>query len=180
MNKKKKIIMSAIIIVALIIIIAAGYTFSRYFQSVTGDATATIASWAFKANAGEENKKLGDIVLKPTSGNKIAPGTSGEFQIKVDATGSDVDVDYVVNISQEKLPANMKFKLKNASNDYETMAALAEAEMNDTLTSSVPTKTYNIVWNWPIGSEATNNNDMEALKLSNLGFHIEVLGEQAN
>lgn len=181
MNKKRKI-MSVIIIVTLILIIAAGYTFSKYFQSVQGRATATISSWSFKANAGDENKKLGEIVLKPTNGNKIAPGTSGEFQIKVDSTGSEVDVDYSVNITQENLPANMRFKIKNKTQDYATMAALAEAEMEGTLTSALPTKTYDIVWDWPIENTSTNTNnaDMAALSLTNLGFQIEVVGEQAD
>ena len=105
MSSKKKSILAVIVIISLLLIILAGYTFSKYFSSVTGKATAEIAEWSFKADAGKENSTLNDIKLVPTNGTKIAPGTSGEFKIKVDSIGSDVDVNYRVKISQEKLPA---------------------------------------------------------------------------
>lgn len=184
MNNKKKILLIVALIVILIVAIAAGYTFSKYFKNEKGDVTATIATWAFKANAGQDSQKLGDIVLKPEGGTKIAPGTSGQFKIKVDATGSEVDVDYTVSITQEKLPANMQFKLLGDKEYLPSMSALA-SKIQGTLTKDNPTKTYDIVWNWPIttpgdGNTVETSKDMQALNLGNLGFHIEVLGEQAN
>lgn len=38
------------------------------------------------------------------------PGSSGEFNLQIDATGSEVDIDYQVNVLEEKnIPRNMKF-----------------------------------------------------------------------
>lgn len=181
MKKNKKISLVILGIITLIFAIAAGYTFSKYFYSIPGSASATVAAWSFKANAGDETKKLTEIILKPTGGTKIAPGTTGEFQIKVDAIGSDVDVNYSVNISQEHLPANMRFKIKGETQEYNSMAALAEAKVHGTLDSTNQTKTYTVVWNWPYENTSTNtnSNDMNALNLSNVGFQIEVVGEQA-
>ena len=186
MNLKKKSIIAVAIIISLILIILAGYTFSKYFASVTGKATAEIAAWSFKANAGSENAALSDIKLEPTNGTKIAPGTNGEFKIKVDSIGSDVDVNYRVEISQEKLPANMKFNIKGETQTFSTMAALANSKLTGTLDSSNnQQKTYTIEWNWPYSSVDSETNtlldskDMEALGLANdLGFKIEVIGEQ--
>ena len=187
MSSKKKSILAIVVIISLILIILAGYTFSKYFSSVTGTATAEIATWSFKANAGKENSTLSDIKLKPTNGTKIAPGTSGEFQIKVDSIGSDVDVNYRVQISQEKLPANMKFNIKGETQTFSTMEALANSKLTGTLDSSNNQQTtYTIEWNWPYttpGSEANttlDSNDMDALEIpsSELGFKIEVIGEQ--
>ena len=185
MSSKKKSILAIVAIISLILIIVAGYTFSKYFQSITGKASAEIASWSFKANAGNENKKLSDITLTPTNGTKIAPGTNGEFQIKVDSIGSDVDVNYEVAISQEKLPANMKFNIKGESQEFSTMEALAQSKLKGTLDSSNnQEKTYTIQWNWPFESKDNENNlldskDMDALALADdLGFKIEVIGEQ--
>ena len=58
-------------------------------SKVTGNGTAEIASWKFKVNENEE--KMQTISLSSTINNftlangKIAPGTSGSFQIKLDA-----------------------------------------------------------------------------------------------
>ena len=185
MSKSKKKMMTAIIIISVILIIAAGYTFSKFFKSVPGNATAQIAAWSFKANAGSDTQNLSSITLTPTNGTKIAPGTNGEFQIKVDATGSDVDVDYVVNISQEKLPANMRFNLQGETkNEYTSMASLAAAKLHGKLDSTNGMqKVYIIEWDWPyetsVGNTVLDSKDMEALELSSLGFGIEVVGEQA-
>lgn len=186
MDKNKKIILAVIIIISLILIIAAGYTFSKYFSSVSGNATAQIAAWSFKANAGGDTKPLTGITLTPVNGRNIAPGTNGVFQIKVDSIGSDVDVKYHVNISQENLPANMRFKLQGDNKvTYTSMSALASAELHDTLyASSNQQKIYTIEWNWPYqtpgdGNTAETSKDMAALKLTDVGFKIEVVGEQA-
>ena len=186
MDKKKKIFLAVIIIISLILIIAAGYTFSRYFSSVPGSATAQIAAWSFKANAGGDSNPLTGIMLTPSGGGNIAPGTNGTFQIKVDSIGSDVDVNYHVNISQENLPANMRFKLQGDNQTtYTSMAALASAELHDTLLATGnQQKTYTIEWNWPYqtpgdGNTLETSKDMAALKLTNVGFKIEVVGEQA-
>ncbi|MBR3697840.1 MAG: hypothetical protein IKM97_06295 [Clostridia bacterium] len=185
MDKKKKITLVTIIIISLILIIVAGYTFSKYFSSVPGKATAQIAAWSFNANAGDENKQLTAIILEPSNGEKIAPGTNGEFQIKVDSIGSDVDVDYSVNISQENLPANMKFNIAGETQEYSTMAALANAKLHGTLDSSNSQQNlYTIEWNWPFetlgdGNIVDNSKDMAALNLTDVGFQIEVIGEQA-
>ena len=184
MSSKKKIVLTIAMIIAFILIIAVGYTFSKYIQEVGGTATAEIAAWSFKANAGSESEKLTDIKLKPRSGTKIAPGTSGEFKIKVDGTGSDVDVTYTTTISQEKLPANMRFNIKGETQTYTTMASLASSRLHGTLDSSNgKEKTYIIEWNWPYKSDTDANivdsNDMTALSYAgNLGFKIEVTGQQ--
>ena len=187
MSSKKKSILAVIVVISLLLIILAGYTFSKYFSSVTGNATAEIAAWSFKANAGKENSTLSDIKLVPTNGSKIAPGTSGEFQIKVDSIGSDVDVNYRIQISQEKLPANMKFNLKGETQTFTTMAALANSKLTGTLDSTNnQQKTYTIQWNWPYTTLDSENNtlvdskDMEALEIpaNELGFKIEVIGEE--
>lgn len=184
MNSKRKIALT-VAIVALILSIAAGYTFSKYFQSINGQASAQLAAWSFKANAGSETARLSEIKLTPTNGEKIAPGTNGEFIIKVDSLGSDVDVDYSVDISQEKLPANMRFNVKGDTQIFTSMKALASSKLNGTLDSSNgQVKTYTIQWNWPMESYDSNNNllnsyDMDALAFAdNLGFKIEVTGEQ--
>ena len=57
--------------------------------------------------------------------NKIAPGTSGDFQIKIDATGSDVGINYKVNFVNEKnKPQNLIFTYDDER--YENVTDIAE------------------------------------------------------
>ena len=111
--KKKAVIISAIL-VAIILSFIGGQTYSKYVTEVRGDGTAQIATWDFKVNGQKEEVQtisLGSTYDKSTLVNgKIAPGTEGIFQIIVDATGSDVGIDYKIKFSDETTkPANLKF-----------------------------------------------------------------------
>lgn len=184
MTKKKKTLLIVLAIVLLVVLIIAGVTLSKYFQTINGSASTQIASWSFKANAGSE--AITDITLESSDGEKIAPGSSGSFQIKVDATGSDVDVDYSVNVSSEKLPTNMIFYI-DEGDTYTSLNELASAKLTGTLTTSgSQTKTYTVYWNWPYESyDATSNalldnEDMaDAASTASYGFKLEILGVQA-
>ena len=83
-------------------------------SKVTGNGTAEIANWKFKVNENEE--KIQTISLKSTINNetlvdnKIAPGTEGSFNIVIDATGTDVGINYNIEFSEESnKPTNLKF-----------------------------------------------------------------------
>lgn len=186
MNKKKKILFVIFAILALIILIAAGYTFSKYYQAINGSASTQIAAWSFKANAGDETA-ITDIVLKNGTEEKIAPGSNGSFQIKVDALGSDVDVKYNVNVTEEKLPSNMVFYIEgNEENKYTSLAELARTELTGTLlTTGSQTKTYTINWDWPFNSynpvdnSLLDNSDVaDGISTASYGFQVEIIGEQ--
>lgn len=186
MNKKKKILFVAFAILALIVFIAAGYTFSKYYQAIKGSASTQIAAWSFKANAGDETA-ITDIVLKNGTEEKIAPGSNGSFQIKVDALGSDVDVKYNVNVSEEKLPSNMLFYIEGDSeNKYASLEELAEKELTGTLvTNGSQTKTYTICWEWPFNSYNPVDNSLlddsdvaDGMSTASYGFKVEIVGEQ--
>lgn len=187
MNKKKKILLTVAIILILIVLVAAGYTFSKYYQEIKGSASTQIAAWSFKANAGNDNASITDIVLKNGSEEKIAPGSSGNFQIKVDALGSDVDVKYSVKVSEEKLPSNMIFYIEgNKETKYTSLAKLAEAELKGSLaTTSSQTKTYTINWEWPFNSYNPVDNSLldtkdveDGTSSASYGFKVEIIGEQ--
>lgn len=186
MSKKKKILFVTFSIFALIILIIAGYTFSKYYQAIKGSASTQIAAWSFKANAGDETA-ITDIVLKNGSDTKIAPGSNGSFKIKVDALGSDVDVKYNVNVTEEKLPSNMLFYIEgNSENKYTSLSELASTELTGTLlTSGSQTKTYTICWEWPFNSYNLVDNSLldetdvaDGISTENYGFQVEIIGEQ--
>ena len=165
MSKKKKIIIIVSVLLAILLSFIGGKTFSKYLTQVKGEGIAEIASWDFKVNG--RTDEVQTINLSSTFdnetliGNKIAPGTKGSFNINLDATGSEVGINYKVTFDGEtQKPTNLKFKYNDTS--------------------------YN--WEWPFetGSNTSeiNQNDkidtQEAQTISNYTFNVNVQGVQVS
>ena len=192
--KNKKIVIRALIIIAVITIVSlAGYTFARYYQSINvGGGKAAIARWSFgSANVSK------DIVL---SEEKIAPGSNGSFEIEVDATNSEVPVEFEVLVSDEKnIPTNMKFyaEIKNEDGTIisttETKNSFTELATNN-FKGLIPVvegnqkRIINVYWDWDFNEEDTTSIDADDAKLAydennesslDCGFNIQIIGRQA-
>lgn len=159
--KKKKIIFSIIILLVIIISFIGGQVYSKYVSRVKGEGIAEVATWRFKVNGQEEQVQT--INLKSTCNNqtlvnnKIAPGTSGNFDIIIDASDSDVGIDYQINFSNEKnKPKNLKFIYDNV--EYNSITQLTNI-LSGTIDASEPNKSknFNIKWEWEY--ETGNTND---------------------
>ena len=193
MKNKKKIGGVLLLITLILVIFLAGYTFARYYKSINaGGTTASIARWSF----GSKNEKA----IINLSEEKIAPGSSGQFEIEVDATNSEVDVDYEILVSEENnIPTNMKFYAETKDekgtliSTTEEMSSFAELAANN-LKGTIPVESNNqkknivVYWNWEFNENDTTTVDSDdaTLKLdengkSNLecGFNIEIVGRQA-
>lgn len=190
MKKSKKIVLVSIALIGIILSFMGGHTFAKYMSRVTGNGSAEIASWNFKVNENEEQMQT--IELKSTINNKtlvnnkIAPGTEGNFQIKLDATDSDVGINYIVRFENESTkPTNLKFT-------YEGKTYNSITELGQVLTGIInandenKVKTIDIGWNWQYETGSTleeiAKNDLEdtknAKEISNYTFNILVTGTQ--
>ena len=187
--KKKAVIISAIL-VAIILSFIGGQTYSKYVTEVRGDGTAQIATWDFKVNGQKEEVQtisLGSTYDSSTLVNgKIAPGTEGNFQIIVDATGSDVGIDYKIKFSDETTkPANLKFYYQEV--EYNSILELGDA-LSGTINADDENKakTFDIKWKWnyETGSNPTEiaSNDkidtQNAQEITNYEFDVIVSGTQ--
>lgn len=174
--KKKKGLFIAIAVLILIVLFATGYTFSKYYQSVTGNISLQVAPWIFNVTT-NNNKPLSEITLKGMDGGPLAPGSNGSFDITIDATGSGVDIAYITKVTNENLPESFKFYVAGANPiEYETLTELANVELNGTMLMSdarTQYRSYTICWEWPFEENSNNNSFSE-----NYGFNIEVIGEQ--
>ena len=190
MTKKKKIISIVAIIIAIILSFIGGQTFSKYVTEVRGDGTAQIATWDFKVNGQKEEVQtisLGSTYDSSTLVNgKIAPGTEGNFQIIVDATGSDVGIDYKIKFSDETTkPTNLKFYYQEV--EYNSILELGDA-LSGTINANDEnkSKTFDIKWKWnyETGSNPTEiaSNDkidtQNAQEITNYEFDVIVSGTQ--
>ena len=187
--KKKAVIISAIL-VAIILSFIGGQTYSKYVTEVRGDGTAQIATWDFKVNGQKEEVQtisLGSTYDSSTLVNgKIAPGTEGNFQIIVDATGSDVGIDYKIKFTDETTkPANLKFYYQEV--EYNSILELGDA-LSGTINADDgnKSKTFDIKWKWnyETGSNPTEiaSNDkidtQNAQEITNYEFDVIVSGTQ--
>ena len=187
---KKKAVIIIAILVAIVLSFIGGQTYSKYVTEVRGDGTAQIATWDFKVNGQKEEVQT--IPLSSTYDSstlvngKIAPGTEGNFQIIVDATGSDVGIDYKIKFSDETTkPANLKFYYQEV--EYNSILELGEA-LSGTINADDEnkSKTFDIKWKWnyETGSNPTEvaSNDkidtQNAQEITNYEFDVIVSGTQ--
>lgn len=198
MKKNKKILRLAILILMILLMCLAGYTFARYYKSVeVGSATSNIARWSFGAG-----DTLSTISL---SDQKLAPGTTGNFAIEVDATNSEVGVDYEVKFSNEKnVPRKMKFYAVTTDQRtlrQQTITVNSLSELEEKINGSIPVVSGNqkriitVYWEWPFNENVQDGIDNEdgTLKLDSNGnpildennnnslqcsFDIQIIGRQ--
>lgn len=190
MSKKKK----AIVIIALLSIIIlsfiGGKTYSKYVSQITGNGVAQIATWSFKVNGSEEQRQTINLASTYNNetliNNKIAPGTSGNFNIVIDGTGSDVGINYKIQCQNEgNLPENFKFIYNNQ--EYSKLSEIQDA-FSGTINANDTNKkiTLPIKWEWKYetGSDATQiaNNDkidtQNAKDISTYSVDLVISGTQ--
>lgn len=197
MSKKKTILKIAIVVMLVIAMFVAGYTYSKYKSTVAGSITGNVAKWSFSAQ-GANGVALNNISLIntanniSTANNTIAPGTSGSFGIVIDATGSEVGVDYSVEVTDETInPSHLKFYLNDGSQNptkYDSLSQLAANTLHGTIPVNAEnkTQTLNIGWEWPF--EGTGNQQAQdaydetdltiANEIETYSFGLNIIGQQ--
>lgn len=175
----------------LVISLLAVTSYAKYITTINADGRAQVGKWSFKVN-NSDMKNIGEINLgrktytaKTIADGEIAPGTSGNFTITVDATGTKTGVNYNVAFSNVKnKPTNLYFKIgeeRYYNLDTLSTALAGTIEANE----SKKVKEININWGWDyetgIGEEIFGNDkiDTEEGKRANLfSFDIAVTGTQ--
>ena len=190
MNKKKTALLVICVILAITLSFMIGKTFAKYVSEVKGAGTAEIANWVFKVNGKEDvvqNVNLLSTYHNETLiNNKVAPGTSGSFNIVVDATGSEVGVDYAIEfLNESQKPQNLIFIYEDKP--YTTIQDL-EKDLSGTINANDENKIRNVTINWEWQYETGENaneidqNDIidtnNAKQLENYTFDIHVKGTQ--
>lgn len=190
-SKEYKGIFGALCVMLIMLLLtgAGGYTYARYMSQEKGTGNADIANWAFQIDKnGEQTKNvtLRNTVSKQTLVNgKIAPGTSGEFSITLDATGSEVGVDYTLSFVDEiNKPENITFTYNGK--EYKSLSDIGSIKGNIG-TKNDRTATILIKWTWLYQTGSTDiekaENDIKDTKagtsLLDYSFNIIAKGVQA-
>ncbi|MBE5806682.1 MAG: hypothetical protein E7313_08285 [Clostridiales bacterium] len=178
MQKEKSIGRNILIVVLILVTIAsvcAGlFAWAKYQTTINGTATGETAKWSFKVSDGDTSTQEIELPMTRTDSNssvvegKIAPGTYGELQIGIDATGTETALTYVIEGMMENRPTNMKFYL-----DEERTLDLTV--LNDKFSkggymklNEAGARTEKIYWEWPF--ETVTCPAITDEKLSNLGI----------
>ena len=162
--KKKRSSAVLLMVLLLLVSVTAMYvasTYAKYTTEITGnEGTAIVAAWNFEDD--NENQtitiELADTVDESTlSDDRIAPGTSGSFNIELVNT-SEVGADFVVALqSITNKPTNLKF-YKESTHTTEitpgTTTITGQLEAEDSTGVTVP-----IYWEWAYETSAISTND---------------------
>ena len=146
-----------IILLALLLITAIAfsmYAYAKYKTTLTGNGTATVAKWSFKVNG--QTQTIPDIDLATTMKEnnnvvegKLAPGTEGSFDLNLDATGSEVAIDYNIKLAVTEKPSNLRFYTDSS---YTKEIASTDGVMNVSGVMSLEevktVQTKTIYWKW--------------------------------
>ena len=190
MTKKKKVIIAILILAVMVLAFIGGQAYAKYITEVKGEGVAEVATWSFKVNGQKEQVQA--INLSSTCNdetlvdNKIAPGTSGSFNIIVDGTDSDVGINYNITFKDEaNKPNNLKFIYEDV--EYNSIQEL-QNNLSGTINANDEDKTriLNVGWEWKYetGSNETEiaNNDsidtQNAEAIQNYTFNVVVTGTQ--
>ena len=168
----KKIDISFIITTVLLLAVIIGFsvfgiiTFARYRTIASGGIEARIAKWSFKVNGEEEffsTINLADTIdFTEVEKGKIAPGTNGSFNLIIDGSGSEVSLDYYINLDIIHKPYNMKFYLDSAHTTELPVTADNKILLEDEiLLSNINTLITQIIyWDWAYRTNVMPSEDV--------------------
>lgn len=166
-NNKLAKFMALVLLVTLLAVILVSGTYAKYTTSATGSDSATVARWNITLNGEDISKgtqktfKLGlfdtindtDFTSEDSdvTAGKIAPGTTGKFEIAKLINNSDVNAQYKITYSIDNNNIPLEFsKDKNAADSE--WKSLSEFSMNDFVAlakdSTEGVSTGTIYWRW--------------------------------
>ena len=181
MKDRKSIL---IVVLLLLVGVTCGYvasTYAKYTSQVTGNnGSATVAKWAFRTDNTTQTLSINFAsTYDPTTleSGKIAPGTSGSFNVALVNSNTETGVDWTIRLnSVTGKPTNLKFYRDSAH----TVALIpgestitGQLAAKDSTGLSVP-----IYWVWEyVTSEAATNDpidteDGEAADTLSIGVDI--------
>ena len=183
MKGNKKILVIAV----LLLLIAVSFTtYAIYKSSSAGNATVSTAAWVVKVNntdiVANKTFTLNDITwTTPTIGknNKIAPGDKGTVNVIIDATGSEVNVNYEIKVG------TLKNGNANITNENLTAVAASGSSLTGTINYSTNTDAMKVTVplevTWVAEDDATEDgqNDTDiATAAKSITLPIEVIVKQ--
>ncbi len=107
----KKITILVLLTLVFLVVFGAAYTYGLFHSEISDEVEADVADWVIKinntniSNGITEQFTIDDFHFDSDSNvreGKFAPGTTGYFDLAIDASGTEVAVKYEIIIDEEQ------------------------------------------------------------------------------
>lgn len=171
-----KIFAILLLLVILILMMIVG-TYAKYTTEVVGSDSTVVAKWAWQINDTDVSKddtqfsfNLFDTIQDTSDGNnetdvkstKIAPGTKGAFEIKVENL-SEVNANYNLTLEENKgqdvSNAKIEYSIIGTNEATDWTTALNTFNLTNTLLNmETGSNTLTVYWRWAYSPSAAQDN----------------------
>lgn len=167
MTKKRILVF---ILFCLVFIFLFQEAYAKYRKYATVKVDNTVAKWNIKINnetIGNKTTLTNHITPTITSSNYVkdnvlAPGSTGYFDIVIDASDADVSFTYDINISKYDMYTINDLKIYAYSvNDFSTTTSVTDGNVSGTIQHNTATTTIRIYFNWLDDGTDTMNNQTD-------------------
>ena len=188
--KSRRILSLAIVLIVVVLSLGIVYTNAKYTSTVTGNVSASVAKYVFNligTDSYNSKHTLSNLVLAQTCepetliDGKIAPGTSGSFDLIVNCDGAEVGIGYNITFTNtsenaRELPTNLVLTLDGQAWNFEDgISGTIDANSNQ------KEVIHTIAWNWAYetadGDEADTIDGQNSFDYT---FDITAVGTQVN
>ena len=155
-------------------------TYSRYVASSEGNVEVSFAKWEILVNNTDiTNSNVSEITFNPTieansnvASGKVAPSSTGYFDIEIDPTNADVSFQYTISldIDSEDITDLIITKYAVLDNDYTegdtlTYNTLSNGTISNTMnySSGFENFTIRVFFEWYEGNNETMNDAADTL-----------------
>ena len=172
-----------LVIAALFLFVGVGVaTYAIYKTTVSGTATVTAATWnvAFKNGQAPLTNNFNlvfensDCTSAHVATGKIAPGTTCTKTITIDATGTEVDVEYTATVDNTNITA--------ATGDIASANTFTASLTGDTgviaVTDNDKVKTITVTIAWAGEDTATKNAGDISVSGANITVPVTLVAKQ--
>lgn len=185
-NRSHNMILTLLVALTLVVILLYQTTFAKYKKEVNGRIEADVADWNIKINNEDIRGKttLTNSIVPTFPGDSytkagvIAPGTSGYFDLNIDATNADVNFAYTITATSDTTSdvrdiVIESYKIGNGAVTPYTAAGIQGSITHNTASNPI---TVYITWNDGYGQTMDNVNDTTAGANDNSvgGVNVEI------
>ena len=184
MKKKNK---KFLVVAALLLLIGVGFgTYAIYRTSSIGTATVATATWSVKVNSADTETgaftfSADDIDWTTNTSavdGKIAPGSSGTLTLEIDATGSEVNVDYTASVGTILVNGVANTNEGFTVTPHEAADAAGTIAYSTTTDAMKKTITFDVVWTGTDADSTTKDTADMAMDGINVSIPITVTAKQ--
>ena len=135
-NKIKVLLMRLTLIMLVITIYVISTTYALFQSQIKGSVVKNVGKWSIKINGADvlkgtsEEFNMQQFVVdenENTKPGKMAPGTTGLFELSIDPTDTQISVRYDISIVLDEI-TNDKVQLISVENTYTGIIPLEEIE----------------------------------------------------